>query len=68
MLTVKNCWDRPVEGNVMWKFHQKMKRLSNTLSVWSRNKFGDIFQKVRLYEEQVHEAEQNYILDQTGLK
>ena len=57
MLTVKNCWDRPVEGHAMWKFHQKMKRLSNTLSVWSRDEFGDIFQKVRMYEEQVHNAE-----------
>ncbi|XP_069154435.1 uncharacterized protein [Solanum lycopersicum] len=65
MLTVKNCWDRPVEGHAMWKFHQKMKRLSNTLSVWSRDEFGDIFQKVRMYEEQVHEAEENYILNQT---
>ncbi|XP_069145909.1 uncharacterized protein [Solanum lycopersicum] len=34
MLTVKNCWDRPV--------------------------------KVRMYEEQVHEAEEKYILDQTN--
>nr|XP_004252203.1 uncharacterized protein LOC101264798 [Solanum lycopersicum] len=64
MLTVKNCWDRQVEGNAMWKFHQKMKRLAITLSGWSRNEFGDIFQKVRMYEEQVHEAEEKYILDQ----
>ncbi|KAH0712277.1 hypothetical protein KY289_008236 [Solanum tuberosum] len=33
---VKACWDRPIEGNNMWKFHQKLKRLSNTLSSWSR--------------------------------
>nr|XP_019067280.1 uncharacterized protein LOC109119268 [Solanum lycopersicum] len=65
MVTVKNCWDRPVEGNAMWKFHQKMKRLSKTLSVWSRNEYGDIFQQVRMYEEQVHEAEEKYTLDQT---
>ncbi|XP_015057525.1 uncharacterized protein LOC107003747 [Solanum pennellii] len=65
ILTVKECWDRPVEGNAMWQFHQKMKRISNTLSVWSRKEFGDIFNKVRMYEEQVHEAEENYILNQS---
>ncbi|WMV13571.1 hypothetical protein MTR67_006956 [Solanum verrucosum] len=48
---VKTCWERNVEGNNMWKFHQKLKRLSNTLSSWSRKEFGDIFGKVREYEE-----------------
>ncbi|KAH0667664.1 hypothetical protein KY285_028870 [Solanum tuberosum] len=49
--TVKACWERTVEGNNMWRFHQKLKRLSNTLSSWSRREFGDIFSKVKDYEE-----------------
>ena len=65
MNIVKDCWNRPTEGNAMWKFHQKIKRLSNTLSVWSRNEFGDIYQKVRMYEEQMHDAEEKYIQSQT---
>uniref|UniRef100_M1DWN9 RNase H family protein n=1 Tax=Solanum tuberosum TaxID=4113 RepID=M1DWN9_SOLTU len=51
--TVKACWERTVEGNNMWRFHQKLKRLSNTLSSWSRREFGDIFSKVKDYVEKV---------------
>ena len=42
-----------------------MKRMSNTHSVWSKKEFGDIFQKVRMYQEQVHKAEENYIIKQS---
>ncbi|WMV13661.1 hypothetical protein MTR67_007046 [Solanum verrucosum] len=59
--TVKACWDRTVEGNNMWKFHQKLKRLSNTLSSWSEGEFGDIFLRVKEYEEKVKTAEENLI-------
>ena len=51
----------------MWRFHQKMKRLSKTLSGWSKKEFGHILQKVRMYEEQVHIAEKNYITNQSYL-
>ncbi|KAK4733777.1 hypothetical protein R3W88_008038 [Solanum pinnatisectum] len=34
--TDTRCWNRPTEGNPMWSFHQKQKRLSCTLSVWSK--------------------------------
>ena len=54
-----------MKGNGLWRFHQKMKRLSNTLSGWSKIEFGDIFQNVRMYEEQVHKAEENYISNQS---
>ncbi|KAG5580297.1 hypothetical protein H5410_050924 [Solanum commersonii] len=59
--TVKACWERIVEGDSMWRFHQKMKRLSNTLSHWSRREFGDIFTTVREYEEKVRTAEERLI-------
>ncbi|KAG5605800.1 hypothetical protein H5410_027292 [Solanum commersonii] len=58
---VRACWEKPVEGNNMWRFHQKLKRLSNTLSSWSRGEFGDIFIKVKEYEERVRAAEENFI-------
>ncbi|KAG5606113.1 hypothetical protein H5410_027605 [Solanum commersonii] len=51
MHTVKECWEREVQGNPMWKLHQKMKRLASTLSEWSRREFGDIFTAVKEYEE-----------------
>ncbi|XP_055835240.1 uncharacterized protein LOC129903721 [Solanum dulcamara] len=51
-----------IEGNPMWCFHQKMKRLSNTLSRWSRMQFGDIYAKVKEYEAKVRQAEEDLIL------
>ena len=56
---VKTCWDKEVEGNIMWRFYQKLKKLSNTLSSWSMREFGGIFQKVREYEEKYRCAEEN---------
>ncbi|KAG5631336.1 hypothetical protein H5410_003053 [Solanum commersonii] len=51
---VKNLWERPIEGNNIWRFHQKLKRLSSTLSSWSRREFGDIFIKVKEYKDRLH--------------
>lgn len=59
--TVKECRNREVQGNPMWVFHRKMRRLSNTLSSWSRSVFGDIFAKVSDYEDRVRLAEENLI-------
>lgn len=63
METLETCSKKEVERNTMWKFHQKLKRMFSTLNAWSKKEFGDIFQKVKLYEEQVHKAEEKYILD-----
>ncbi|XP_055825760.1 uncharacterized protein LOC129894213 [Solanum dulcamara] len=62
MDTIKECWSRSVAGNPMWSFHQKMKRLASTLSRWSRNQFGDIYARVKEYEEEVRQAEENLII------
>ncbi|KAG5580308.1 hypothetical protein H5410_050935 [Solanum commersonii] len=61
MNTVEECWSRTVQGNPMWRLHQKMKRLATTPSAWSRKEFGDIFSIVEEYEEQVREAEEKII-------
>ncbi|KAG5615000.1 hypothetical protein H5410_014824 [Solanum commersonii] len=63
--TVTNCWKRPIEGNPMWTFHHKMKRLASTLSVWSKMQFGDIYAKVKDFEARVKEAEDNLIHNNT---
>ena len=44
METVKTYWEKEVAGTGMLRFHQQMKRLSNTFTGWSKNVFGDIFQ------------------------
>ncbi|XP_015161044.1 uncharacterized protein [Solanum tuberosum] len=58
---VQACWDREQEGNSMWKFHQKLKRLARTISSWSKEEFGDIFIKVKEYENRVKMAEESFI-------
>uniref|UniRef100_M1E0C2 RNase H family protein n=1 Tax=Solanum tuberosum TaxID=4113 RepID=M1E0C2_SOLTU len=63
--TVTNCWNRPIERHPMWIFHQKMKRLASTLSAWSKMQFGDIYAKVRDYEEKVRLAEEDLIHNNT---
>ncbi|WMV30203.1 hypothetical protein MTR67_023588 [Solanum verrucosum] len=63
--TVTNCWNRPIEGHPMWTFHQKMKRLASTLSAWSKMQFGDIYAKVKDYEERVRVAEEDLIHNNT---
>ncbi|KAK6793719.1 hypothetical protein RDI58_007172 [Solanum bulbocastanum] len=63
--TVTQYWTRPIESNPMWTFHQKLKRLASTLSVWSKEQFGDIYAKVREYEERVKVMEENLIHNNT---
>ncbi|XP_009623225.2 uncharacterized protein [Nicotiana tomentosiformis] len=54
---VHEVWNQEVRGNAMWIFHQKLKAVSNALSKWSRQKYGDIFHKAKEYEEKVKQAE-----------
>ncbi|KAG5631316.1 hypothetical protein H5410_003033, partial [Solanum commersonii] len=63
--TVSDCWNRPIEENAMWTFHQKMKRLASTLSAWSKMKFGDIYAKIKEFEERVKVAEDNLLQNNT---
>ncbi|XP_069143598.1 uncharacterized protein [Solanum lycopersicum] len=61
--TVENCWNKKVTGNPMWILHTKLKRLTKTLREWSKKEYGDVFEKVKFYEESVKTAEGNYIRD-----
>lgn len=58
---VLRCWDRLAQGNVMWIFHQKLQKLANTLSKWSRSSLEDIHAKVKEYEDQIRIAEEEMI-------
>ncbi|XP_004248595.1 uncharacterized protein [Solanum lycopersicum] len=63
--TVENCWKRDVIGNPMWNFHTKLRRLTKTLREWSKQEYGDVFVKVKLYEELVKRAENDMICNQS---
>ncbi|XP_019224926.1 PREDICTED: uncharacterized protein LOC109206551 [Nicotiana attenuata] len=56
---VKENWKADFSANPFIIFNHKMKKLKKALSVWSKETFGDIFQKVASLEEVVliHEAE-----------
>ncbi|KAH0714942.1 hypothetical protein KY284_007847 [Solanum tuberosum] len=56
LTTVIDCWNRQIEGNPMWIFYQKIKRVAYTLSTWCKMQFGDIYVAVRDYEERVKVA------------
>ncbi|XP_019252919.1 PREDICTED: uncharacterized protein LOC109231741 [Nicotiana attenuata] len=55
---VQTVWDKQIQGNAMWIFHQKTKALCSELSKWSRREYGDIFQQVKEYESKVIAAEE----------
>ncbi|XP_015160504.1 uncharacterized protein [Solanum tuberosum] len=55
--TVHQCWEKGVTGNPMWRLHQKMKRVIATLSTWSKREYGDIFTKVKEFEENIRNSE-----------
>jgi len=44
-------------------FQLRLKRVANTLSNWSRQEYGDIFNSVKEYEEKVSSAEADIIND-----
>lgn len=59
--TIENYWNKPYEGDNMCLFHQKIKRLANTLSSWSKREFGNIYAKVEEFEERVNNAEEDLV-------
>lgn len=45
----------------MWIVHQKIKRLATTLNTWWKVQFGDIYAKVKEFEEKTRKAEEKLI-------
>ncbi|XP_070047027.1 uncharacterized protein LOC142169774 [Nicotiana tabacum] len=60
MPLVEEVWNREVTSNPMWIFPQKLKEHSNALSIWSRQEYGDISQKAKMFEQQVKDAEETW--------
>ncbi|KAG5595509.1 hypothetical protein H5410_036741 [Solanum commersonii] len=63
--TVQNCWNKEVTGNPMRQLHYKLKRLTSTLSTWSKKEYGDIYDKVNEYEETIRKAEEELLTNNT---
>ena len=54
--TVEKCWKKQVKGDPMWILHTKLRRLTKTLRCWSKAEYGDVFERVKQYEEVVKRA------------
>ncbi|WMV50073.1 hypothetical protein MTR67_043458, partial [Solanum verrucosum] len=63
--TVQQSWDKATTGDPMWKLHKKMKRLTSTLSSWSKQEYGDIFTKVWEFEETIRKSEEELMTNNT---
>ena len=61
--TVEKCWKRKFIGDPMWILHTKLMRLTKTLRCWSNKEYGDVFEKVKQYEEVVKMSEEDMIMD-----
>ncbi|KAH0672477.1 hypothetical protein KY290_024710 [Solanum tuberosum] len=58
---VQDAWNVDIQGNSMWKLHQKLKPLSRTLSQWSKTTIGNVPDKVKEWEEKLQHLENEYI-------
>ncbi|XP_070045223.1 uncharacterized protein [Nicotiana tomentosiformis] len=58
-------WQKTVQGNTLWTLHQKLKRVSRRLTVWSRQAFGDIYEEPKMLEKQINDLETMHIFDTT---
>ena len=47
----------------MWLLHTKMRRLTKTLRLWSKQEYGDVFDQVKKHEELVNKAEADMTLN-----
>ncbi|XP_059301933.1 uncharacterized protein LOC132053854 [Lycium ferocissimum] len=50
---VRSDWNLPIDGNPMWRFHQKLKRLGRRLATWSRNEIGDVHENAEVWENKM---------------
>lgn len=52
-VVVKNAREEEVNGNAMWRLHQKKMNICTKLSEWSRQVFGDIYKEPRRLEQEI---------------
>lgn len=60
---VHESWQEPIQGNPFCVLHQKLKRVSKWLSCWSRQAFGNIYEKPKKLEKQIADLEAALILN-----
>ncbi|XP_009614640.1 uncharacterized protein [Nicotiana tomentosiformis] len=60
---VEQAWQIQVEGGPMWKFHLKLKNVCKSLSSWSRNTIGNIFDKIKELQNRLAELEDRCLND-----
>ncbi|KAM7495481.1 hypothetical protein LguiB_030090 [Lonicera macranthoides] len=60
---VQNSWDKSVLGNPLYIFATKLKRLKKCLIKWNKDHFGNLFQHIKDFEEQLRLAEKAMEID-----
>ncbi|XP_059281014.1 uncharacterized protein LOC132034649 [Lycium ferocissimum] len=50
---VQSDWNLHIDGNPMWRFQQKLKRLGKRLATWSRNEIGDVHENAEVRENKM---------------
>lgn len=48
---IKQHWEVNIHGNLFYVFHKKMKNVKKVLSRWSKETYGNIFQKIATLED-----------------
>ncbi|KAK6777573.1 hypothetical protein RDI58_024291 [Solanum bulbocastanum] len=60
---VRSSWSEGCLLNPMWNLQLKLEKIKARLSIWSREKYGDIYEDTKNIEKNIAEMEQNLILN-----
>lgn len=63
--TIQESWEGNIYGNPMYILHQKIKRMSKNLSIWSKLTFGDIYETPKKLEVKIIIREDNCVNNYT---
>ncbi|KAK6789979.1 hypothetical protein RDI58_013779 [Solanum bulbocastanum] len=63
--TIQRCWEELVVGNHMYILHQKIKKTCKMLSLWSRETYGNSYEKPKRLEAQMKVLEENSVMNNT---
>lgn len=58
MKLVEQSWNTNVIDNPMWRPQSKAKMLRKNLYTWSRDVAGNVFDQVKIWEENLHYLEE----------
>lgn len=57
---VQEIWKENIMGSLFHIVHEKLKRVKNALVVWSKETYGDIFQKMATLEDVIKAKESQF--------